>query len=157
MEAASVFLQAEEDDFDAEIRRIKSTQAILGESNEARAGARSVSGSVALANVPAMHGGYSGTTDSTREDTSIDPIGRVYAHPRVSSPVSGVPAGKASRWGKSGAPASTGGDLETGGSVANPVQPTRRKMSFTRKAGRKIVRSLSFGAEIKREWGSAAS
>ena len=157
MEAATALLQSEESPVTSPAHksaaRFKAER--LGVSDEARQGARCVTGSVSLVNVPAMNGGSfasehgtldSGVFVSPRDPNLISPAVAPLNGGRKLSLRSGAP---------SGAPSDA---LPSAPSAASQGGGLQRKMSFGRKAGRKLVRSLSFGhEERKREWGSAAT
>jgi len=166
MEAASVFLQPSDDGTALDVR--EHADSLFGEADGDRVGSRSLNGSVSLANVPAMHGGCA---FDPLEDSTV--IGGEGAALRIESKVVGPPGGATYELGaRSRATSNTifgrpppkraaggSGVQETGLSIQSAAGgdgfvrgAVTRNFSFTRKAGRNIVRSLSFGAEPKREW-----
>ena len=175
MEAASVFLQPAEVAGGGEQRHNASNSMDV---TEDRVGSRSLHGTVSLANVPAMHGGSA--IDTEYEDDELDPeLAGIRVEGKVTGGGASFEvdtrgrcrstsaASSASRtvFGRSkgqNAPANANGhsqSQETGAhSTAPDIAPNERsgkvtrKFSFTRKAGSKIVRSLSFGSEPKRPW-----
>lgn len=166
MEAASVFLQTEDNDNDgADFEMLRQTEALFGEADEMRAGGRSISGAVALANVPAVNGGcerFPSTAECQTGDGNATENGRSLGLVYVgASPWKGGGRQRADSAGKgmyqrTQAPGVT--PAEEAGEPTPRVEAskgkegkdkdfTSRKFSFSRKAGRKIVRSLSFGSE----------
>jgi len=166
MEAATALLQNAKDDVD-----FVRTDSFTADEHEERVGSRSINGSVSLANVPAMHGGAlsyeyvedkleRGALGSIRIDHRglasgmIEVVGRTRASGSKGSSLFGRQI-KA----QSGLDAYGGGCEASGGQLSSSQETgavrgsVTRKLSFTRKAGRKIVRSLSFGAEVsKHDW-----
>ena len=139
MEAASALLQSEE------MSPTSQPRAGLGFVDENVVGARSVLGSVVLTHVPELNGGAPSTA---RQQPGRQSSG---GHRRFSfsSPLDPPAAAKANGADHKGESAPT---------VVHGRPLQQRKMSFSKKAGRKLVRSLSFGHDApKREWGSAAS
>ena len=158
MEAASALLQSDEEHQGG--ARSFLGAADLTQTNEERRGGRSVHGSVALVNVPAINGGAVHAESGFAFGSPRDPR---LSHASESQPTgagdgqgSGVAQGgkKVQRrmsWGRQKVPPSESG-LRASAPEAQPAPgpaPTRRKG---------LVRSLSFGHEPRRpmEWGSAA-